>query len=365
MGIRQFVYECCFSTTADHRARSRLQFFYDKADFSLMSGALLPHFPSAPLVVTVIIPVFNELAVLPVCLARLRNVLDSLSLSYELLFVDDGSTDGTSLYLDRVASDMDAVRVIHLSRNFGKEAAMTAGLDYARGDAVIILDADMQDPPELIPDMIHAWRAGSDVVVMRRRTRVGDTWMKRVSAHLYYRILNRLSEVAIPPDTGDFRLLSRRAVAAMRSMTERSRYMKGLFAWIGMPTTTILYDRAPRAAGKSKWGLANLAKLGFDGITSFSLSPLRIASIAGAIILIIGSVLGLFVIARALLYGESISVPLAFVALLAFLSGLQLSTIGVLGTYVGRIHTEIKQRPVYLIQGIVERAHMPAQQRQH
>ncbi|RZS86578.1 glycosyltransferase involved in cell wall biosynthesis [Pigmentiphaga kullae] len=320
-----------------------------------MSSVSSPAAVPTPPVLTIIIPVFNELAVLPVCLARLRSVLEVLAVSYELLFVDDGSKDGTAAYLDRTAMALGAMRVIHLSRNFGKEAAMTAGLDHAHGEAVIILDADLQDPPELIPDMVKAWKEGADVVVMRRRTRMGDTWLKRVSAHIYYRILNRLSEVEIPPDTGDFRLLSRRAVVAMRKIPERGRYMKGLFAWIGMPTTTILYDRAPRVAGRSKWGLHNLAKLGFDGITSFSLSPLRIASITGTIILAIGCALGLLVVARILLYDESMSVPLALVALVTFLAGLQLSTIGVLGAYVGRIHTEIKQRPVYLVQDIVER----------
>lgn len=180
--------------------------------------------------------------------------------------------------------------------------------------------------------------------------------MKRVMAHCYYRLLNRLSDVAIPADTGDFRLLSKRAVAALRHIPERSRYMKGLFAWIGMPTTTLLYDREPRVAGRSKWGLANLAKLGFDGITSFSLTPLRIATVMGAATLFAGGALGLWVVAKSLFYGETWPVHLSFIALVTLLSGLQLSTIGVLGAYVGRIHTEIKQRPVYLIQDIVESA---------
>src|SRR3546814_562321 len=215
---------------------------------------------------SIIIPFFNEQEVLPLCLNRLQPLLQSQGCPYEIIFVDDGSTDDSVTFLRAVARQNPAVRIVCLSRNFGKEAAMSDGLVHARGAAVIVLDADLQDPPELIPAMVAAWRAGADVVCMRRRSRQGEGWAKKLSAYAFYRLLSRLSHSKIPADTGDFRLMSRRAVNAMLRLPERCRYMKGLYAWVGMPTTVIDYERAPRAAGTNKWNYFGLFGLALEGI---------------------------------------------------------------------------------------------------
>lgn len=303
---------------------------------------------------SIVIPVFNEKAVLPLCHRRLREVLALQQVPYELVFVDDGSTDGSADYLAALACTTEAVKLVRLSRNFGKEAAMTAGLDQTRGAAVIVMDADLQDPPELIPAMVAAWRAGADVVSMRRRSRAGETWAKRFCAHVFYRLLNRLSDVPIPEDTGDFRLMSRRAVDALGQLPERSRYMKGLFAWIGMPTKVIEYDRAPRAAGYSKWGFLGLLRLALEGITSFSTAPLRWATGLGLITAAGGGLFGLSIVIKTFFLGEVVSGYPSSMAVMTFLGGVQLLTIGLLGEYVGKIYIETKQRPLYLIRDVFE-----------
>lgn len=303
---------------------------------------------------SIVIPVFNERPVLPLCHRRLHDVLSTLRVPYELVFVDDGSTDGSADYLAALACTTESVKLVRLSRNFGKEAAMTAGLDQTQGAAVIVMDADLQDPPELIPDMVTAWRAGADVVSMRRRTRAGETWAKRASAHIFYRLLNRISEVPIPEDTGDFRLMSRRAVDALARLPERSRYMKGLFAWIGMPTKVIEYDRAPRAAGHSKWGFLGLVRLALEGITSFSVAPLRWATGLGLLAAATGGLFGVSIVIKTFVLGEAVSGYPSTIAIMTFLGGVQLLTIGLLGEYVGKIYIETKQRPLYLIRDVFE-----------
>lgn len=304
--------------------------------------------------VSILIPVYNEAEVLPLCFAKLNEVLVNLDLTYELIFVDDGSNDGSGACLAALVAIQDNVKVISLSRNFGKEAAMSAGLAYTRGAATIILDADLQDPPELIPEMIQAWRAGADVVTMRRRARTGDAWHKRLSAHLYYRLLNRLSDVPIPADTGDFRLLSARAVQALNQLPERSRYMKGIFSWVGFPTTEILYERRPRAAGKTKWGYGHLMALAIEGITAFSTRPLRWASGVGVIVAGMGLSYGLFIATKTILLGEKVPGYPSLVAIIAFLGGVQLITMGILGVYVGKSYLEAKQRPVFLVKDVLQ-----------
>ncbi|HRL22028.1 MAG TPA: glycosyltransferase family 2 protein [Alcaligenes sp.] len=303
---------------------------------------------------SLLVPVYNEVEVLPHCYARLRSVLDELDLRYELVFVDDGSVDGSSDALAALACTQANIKVVRLSRNFGKEAALTAGLQHCAGAAVITLDADLQDPPELIPDMVRAWRAGADIVRMRRRSRAGDPWHKRLSAHLYYRLLNWLSDVHIPEDTGDFRLMSARAVQALLQLPERSRYMKGLFAWIGLPTTELLYERHARAAGKTKWNYRGLLGLAIEGITSFSIKPLRWASGLGLLVAGTGLTYGLFIAAKTLLYGEAVHGYPSLVAIIAFLGGMQLITMGLLGEYVGKTYMETKQRPIYLIRDVLQ-----------
>ncbi|WP_194865359.1 glycosyltransferase family 2 protein [Alloalcanivorax profundimaris] len=307
-------------------------------------------------VISLVIPFYNERDVLPECVTRLGRVMDGTGLPFEAVFVDDGGRDGGAEWLMAQCRGREWIRVVRLSRNFGKEAALTAGLDHARGDAVVVLDADLQDPPECIPAMIERWRAGADMVLMQRRSRGGETWLKRTSAHLFYRLLRRLSRSDIPADTGDFRLMSRRAVDAVRRLDERNRYMKGLFAWVGLPTEVLRYDREARFAGRSKWGYWRLVGLALEGITSFSVAPLRWAAAIGAVAALLGGGYGLWIIAKALLLGVMVRGYPSLTALITFLGGLQLLTVGIVGEYVGKVYLETKQRPIYLVRDVVDRA---------
>ncbi len=304
---------------------------------------------------SVVVPVYNERPVLPLLVERLQLVLSSLDINYELVMVDDGSRDGSGQYLVDLAIASPTIKAIRLTRNFGKEAALTAGIAEASGDAVIVIDADLQDPPELIPDMLQAWQDGADVVCMKRRTRAGETAAKRLSAHLFYRLLNRISSVNIPEDTGDFRLMSRQAVDALNQLTERNRYMKGLFSWIGLPTQIIEYDRAPRAAGISKWNYFGLSKLAFEGITSFSVVPLRLTMMAGLLTALAGILFAIWIVAKTVVLGEPVQGYPSIISLMTFLGGVQLISIGLVGEYVGKAYLEAKQRPVYLIRDIVQK----------
>lgn len=237
---------------------------------------------------------------------------------------------------------------------------MTAGLDHARGDAVVVLDADLQDPPELILEMVARWRQGADVVLMKRRTRAGETLGKRLTSYLYYRLLNAISDFNIPPDTGDFRLLSRKALLALRQLPERNRYMKGLFAWVGMETAVIEYDRAARASGVSKLDYLALARLAIEGITSFSITPLRWAAVVGVLAAAASGLFGLWIVIKALLWGDAVHGYPSLISVITFFGGVQLLTIGILGEYVGKAYLEAKQRPNYLVREVVEGVGMAA-----
>lgn len=309
--------------------------------------------PNRPLL-SVVVPVFNERTMLPVFLERVLPIIDTLMLATELVFVDDGSEDGSAEYLRDILRKWPGLKLVKLSRNFGKEAAVTAGLEHACGNAVIVMDADLQDPPEHIPAMVQAWQSGTDVVLMQRRSRQGETLFKRLSAHLFYRLLNRTSRTAIPVDTGDFRLMSRRAVDALLALKERNRYMKGLFAWVGMPTTVIQYDREPRAAGQTKWDYPGLVGLALEGLTSFSVSPLRWATGMGLLAATLGTLFGLWIVIKATMLGDATSGYPSLVAIITFLGGIQLLSIGIVGEYVGKTYMEAKQRPVYLTEEIIE-----------
>lgn len=307
--------------------------------------------------ISIVIPFLNEQDVLPICHAKLKEILGKLALPYEIVFVDDGSTDKSVLLLTALIQLDPGVRVVRLSRNFGKEAAMSAGLAHARGEAVIMLDADLQDPPELIPEMVKAWQEGFDVVSMRRRKREGEGFAKRLSAYAFYRIMSRLSRSRIPADTGDFRLMSRRAVEALLQMPERCRYMKGLYAWIGFPTKVIDYDRAPRAAGKTKWNYFALFGLALEGITSFSTAPLRWATGVGAVVALTGGTFGLWIILKTIVFGHDVPGYPSLTAMITLLSGIQLLTIGLLGEYVGKGYMETtKQRPIFIVRDVLEKA---------
>ena len=300
--------------------------------------------------VSVVIPVKNEEAAIPVCIARLRDVLSQhAGDSWELLFVDDGSTDATySVIFGHWLQDT-RIRALSLSRNFGKEAALSAGLDHARGAVVVPFDVDLQDPPEAIGEMLALWREGYEVVYGVRRNRATDGWLKRSSAALYYRLHNSLSDDKIPGHAGDFRLMDRRVVEAIKQLPERNRFMKGIFAWSGFRATSVEYERAERIAGKSKFNFWQLWTLAIDGITASSTAPLRIWSYIGAAVAMFALGYAAFIIGQTLIHGSPVSGYPSLIVSVMFLGGVQLLSLGVLGEYVGRILIETKQRPIYIV----------------
>ncbi|MCZ8098856.1 MAG: glycosyltransferase family 2 protein [Burkholderiaceae bacterium] len=298
---------------------------------------------------SIVVPVFNEEEALPALHRRLQRTMRAVGASWEIVYVDDGSADGTAAALAALQAQEPAVAVARLSRNFGKEAAMAAGLRLAQGEAVVLIDADLQDPPELIPQMLQAWRDGADVVNMRRRRRDGETWLKRATAYAFYRLFNRLSEVPVPCDVGDFRLLSRRAVQALNRLPEHNRFMKGLFAWVGFRQATIDYDRQPRAAGTTKWRYRRLWQFALEGITGFSVVPLKLATWAGLLIALAAFAYALVFVFKTFAFGEPVAGFPTLIVTILLLGGLQLMSIGILGEYVGRLFIETKQRPLFLL----------------
>jgi glycosyltransferase involved in cell wall biosynthesis len=269
----------------------------------------------------------------------------------EFVYVNDGSQDNTLDVLYELRRNDPRIAIVDLSRNFGKEIALTAGLDKANGDAVIVLDADLQDPPELIPDLVREWQSGFDVVYAQRQSRDGESMLKRSTAHLFYRIMGRIGKVRIPPDTGDFRLLSRRAVAALREIREHHRYMKGLFAWIGFPQKAVLYIRDPRFAGTTKWSYWRLWTLAIEGFTSFTTAPLKIATYIGLLTAFASFLYGVAIMYKTLMYGDPVRGYPSLMVVILFLGGIQLIGIGVMGEYLGRMFNESKRRPLYLLKG--------------
>lgn len=307
---------------------------------------------------SIIVPVYNEEAVLPRFWTRLAAVLDVLAATWdsEVVFVDDGSRDASLIWLQGLCERDSRVGLLALSRNFGKEVALSAGLDHAPGDWAVVIDADLQDPPELIPTLLTKAAEGFDVVYARRTHRAGETFFKRFTAAVFYRVMGRLSRrVEIPADTGDFRVLSQRAVAALRQFRERHRFMKGLFAWIGFPSAAVNYVRDPREAGKTHFSFWRLWNFALDGITSFSTAPLKLASYFGFIVAIGAFVFGAWIIVKTLVYGESVPGYPSLMVTVLFFSGVQLLFIGVLGEYLARMFDETKQRPLYFV-----RQHRPA-----
>jgi glycosyltransferase involved in cell wall biosynthesis len=299
--------------------------------------------------ISIVVPAFDEEVVLPEFHRRVSAVLDSLPGKAEVLYVNDGSTDGTLSVLDDIRRHDPRVSIVDLSRNFGKEIALTAGIDHAIGDAVVVIDADLQDPPEVIPELVARWQDGYDVVYAKRTHRDGETWLKKVTAHLFYRIIRRASRVDIPEDTGDFRLLSRRAVDALKQLREQHRFMKGLFAWIGYPQVAVGYRRDSRFAGETKWNYWRLWNLALEGITSFTIAPLKAATYLGMTIAAGAFVYALIIISKTLLYGDPVKGYPSLMVVVLFLGGVQLFAIGVLGEYLGRVFNEAKGRPLYLV----------------
>ncbi len=306
----------------------------------------------APPEISIVVPAYNEAAVLPEFQARLDAVMAGLGGRHEVVYVNDGSTDATLDIMLRMRAADSRVSVINLSRNFGKEIAMTAGLDHARATgAVVVIDSDLQDPPELIADMVARWRDGFDMVYATRISRAGEGWLKRLTAKLFYKVMRRASgRVVIPVDTGDFRLMSRRAVDALLKLREQHRFMKGLFAWIGYPSTAIRYHRAPRHAGLTKWNYWKLWNLSIEGITSFTTAPLMMATYLGFASAVLAALLMVRVIVNTLLAGDPVPGYPSMMAVILFLGGVQLMTLGIIGEYLGRIFNETKGRPLYLIE---------------
>ncbi|WP_428467976.1 glycosyltransferase family 2 protein [Photobacterium minamisatsumaniensis] len=299
--------------------------------------------------ISVIVPMYNEKAVLEICHERLCRALDKLAQPCEIVYVDDGSSDNSWSMVQQFSSSFHQIRSLRLSRNFGKEAAMSAGLQVATGDAVILLDADLQDPPELIPEMVIQWKAGFDVVDMKRKQRHGESWFKRITASLFYKVINQLSEMPIPENVGDFRLIDRRVVNEIIKLPERTRFMKGLLAWPGFRRTTLLFDRDPRIAGETKWNYTKLCHLAFEGITSFSTRPLRLATGAGLLTSLSALVLAVVVFMKTLIWGDPVAGYPSTILVMLLLGGMQLLSIGLMGEYVGRLFIEAKQRPLFVV----------------
>jgi polyisoprenyl-phosphate glycosyltransferase len=299
--------------------------------------------------VSVVVPAFNEAAGLTLFHHRLTQAMAGLA-RWEVVYVNDGSGDATHTVMQTLQLADNRVATISLSRNFGKETAITAGLDHAAGDAVVVIDADLQDPPELIPDLIAAWQSGFDMVYAKRRSRAGETWFKRKTAAVFYRLMQRMGDVDLPRDTGDFRLMSRRVVDAVRQLREQHRFMKGLFAWVGYPTTFVLYDRSPRHLGISKWNYWKLWNLALEGITSFTVMPLKLATYVGVVVALLSVIYGVQVIVKTLIIGNSVAGYPSLMTVVLFLGGIQLVFLGVIGEYLGRVFNETKQRPLYLVE---------------
>ncbi len=302
-----------------------------------------------PALLSVVVPAYNEEAGLREFHRRLCAVLSAHKLPAEIIYVDDGSDDGTHGLLRNLRAQDPRVAVVSLSRNFGKEIALTAGFDYARGDAVVVIDADLQDPPELIPELLSQWRQGYAVVYAQRTLRRGESLPKRLTARLFYRLMRRIGRVQIPPDTGDYRVLSRQAVQALKQLRERHRFMKGLFSWIGFPQKAVPYVREPRYAGRTKWSYRGLWNLALEGITSFTIVPLRIATCVGLVTAIGALVYGAVIVVKTLFFGADVPGYPSLMAVVLFMGSIQLLALGVVGEYLGRMFDETKHRPLYFV----------------
>jgi polyisoprenyl-phosphate glycosyltransferase len=298
---------------------------------------------------SVIVPAYNEETVLPEFHRRLAAVLAGIPMRCEIVYVNDGSTDSTIEVIRKLRASDPNVTVVDLSRNFGKEAAMTAGFDLAAGDAVVVIDSDLQDPPELIPEMVEKWRAGFDMVYAQRTVRDGESRLKKTTSFLFYRLIQRVSRVRIPRDTGDYRLLSRRAVDALNRLREQHRFMKGLFAFIGFPQTAIPYRRDPRFAGETKFNYWRLWNFAIEGFTSFTIAPLKIATYTGLFTSLCAFLYGAYVVYKTLRFGDPVTGYPSMMVVITFLGGAQLGFIGILGEYIGRMFNETKQRPLYFL----------------
>ena len=308
--------------------------------------------------ISILIPAYNEQEVLGLLFTRLADLADKTTdYQFEFLFVNDGSRDNTLEIIKQQTKKDPRVSYLNLSRNFGKETAMLAGFDYVKGDAMVIIDADLQDPPELIPEMISYWEQGYDDIFARRRSRTGESLLKKKTSQLYYRLLQNSTSIPIQVDTGDFRLLDRRCIEALKQFRESERYTKGMFSWIGYKKKEILYDRDPRAAGETKWNYSKLINLAIDGITSFTTAPLRISTYIGTLISVIAFVYIAYLLIRPLFGVPTVPGYASTMAVILFMGGVQLLSLGIIGEYIARIFNETKHRPLYFVEEYHEATH--------
>ncbi|MGH7909199.1 MAG: glycosyltransferase family 2 protein [Thermodesulfobacteriota bacterium] len=306
---------------------------------------------TAKTLLSVVVPAYNEEEVLPEFHKRISTVLETMSKEAEIIYVNDGSTDHTLVIMQRIRESDPRVAIVDLSRNFGKEIALTAGLDYASGDVVVVIDADLQHPPELIPELIKHWMDGYDVVYAKRISRSEENIIKKTTTYVFYRLIQLVSRVKIPEDVGDYRLLSRRAVDSLKQLREQHRFMKGLFVWIGYPQKAVRYQPDPRYAGKTKWSYWNLWNFALEGITSFSIFPLKIATYLGLLTALAAFIYGVIIVYQTLVYGNPVAGYPSLMVVILFLGSVQLIAIGIIGEYLGRIFNETKQRPLYFLKG--------------
>lgn len=299
---------------------------------------------------SILVPMYNESEVIQMFFDTMEKELTKIDMQYEIICVNDGSKDDTLNKLMSHAAANENIKIVSLSRNFGKEAAMTAALDYAEGDAVIPIDADLQDPPELIHQMITRWREGYDVVYAKRSSRASDSLMKRQSAHWFYMLFNQMSETDIPENVGDYRLMDRRVVDAIKKLPEKVRFMKGLFSWPGFNCTTIEFERQSRAMGGTKFNYWKLWNFALSGITSFSTLPIRIGIYLGLFIASVSFIYGFYIITKTLWFGRDTPGYASIMVVMLFLGGVQLFFMGLMGEYIGRIYKEVKNRPLYIVE---------------
>jgi dolichol-phosphate mannosyltransferase len=295
------------------------------------------------------VPVYDEQDTLPELLGRLTAVLDKLDGDAEVLFVDDGSADGTAALLVAAQSRDPRFKLIRLARNFGHQIAISAGLDFALGEAVVVIDADLQDPPELIPELVAKWREGNEIVYAVRSRREGEGWFKRTTASWFYRVIRRLAHVDMPLDAGDFRLVDRKALDAFRGMRERNRYVRGMFSWVGYRQAGVPYERAERFAGRPKYSVRRSTRLALDGIISFSDAPLRLALYCGFFFSLLAFVVGIGAVVAKLAGAFTVPGWASILVVVSFLGGIQLILMGMMGLYIGRIYDEVKSRPLYVV----------------
>ena len=298
---------------------------------------------------TIIAPIYNELENIPELYPRMREVMDHTGEPWELILVDDGSTDGSTALIRKLAENDERVRPVIFARNFGHQIAVTAGVDYARGDAVIIIDADLQDPPEVILQLVDQWREGYQVVYAVREERQGESWFKKTTASLFYRLIYRITDVEIPMDAGDFRLMDRKVVDVMKTMREKHRFLRGMSAWVGFKQVGVSYKRQPRFAGETKYPLSKMIKLALNAVTSFSYFPLQMATYMGFIVAGLSVLAIPIIVFLRLTTGTALLGQATTLIIVLFLGGLQLISLGVIGEYIGRIYDEAKGRPLYIV----------------